>query len=145
MNPMLKAAVPAGPIAICEPSAAPGQTPANDPQPIEILPSNVAFAPTELQLRQGHPIAYTSSAAAPAGTTDRRPSSSPPGSIRPKLPRSPRAGSSSPGRGPRGEPDAGSYKEKCTHFMHSAFGNEGEEHRRLTASGASPSEGGYPR
>lgn len=128
MNPMLKAALLAGTIAISGPSSA--QAPASEPQPVEIMLSNFAFAPKELHLRQGQSYRLHFVNSGSGGHNFSAPDFFGSAQVDPAD-----AGAITKGgielakgetRDVRLKPAAGTYKVKCTHFMHAAFGMKGK-------------------
>jgi plastocyanin len=130
MNLMLKAIVLVGAIGTCDLSSAQAQAPANDPQPVEIVLSNFEFAPKELHLRQGQSYRLHFVNSGSGGHNFSAPNFFAGAQIDPADAAAITKGGIELAKGEtrdvRLKPAAGTYKVKCTHFMHSAFGMKGK-------------------
>lgn len=130
MNPMLKAAILAGAVGTCGLSTAHAQAPASDPQPIEIVLSNFKFAPKELHLRQGQSYRLHFVNDGSGGHNFSAPDFFAGAQIDPADAAAISKGGVELAKGEtrdvRLKPAAGTYKVKCTHFMHPAFGMKGK-------------------
>ena len=127
---MLKAAVLVGTIGTCGFSTAQAQAPANDPQPVEIVLSNFEFAPKKLHLRQGQSYRLHFVNRGSGGHNFSAPDFFAGAQIDPADTAAITKGGIELAKGEtrdvRLKPAVGTYKVKCTHFMHSAFGMKGK-------------------
>ena len=130
MNPMLKAAILAGAVGTCGLSTAQPQVPGNDLQPVEIVLSNFKFAPEELHLRQGQSYRLHFVNNGSGGHNFSAPDFFASAQIDPADAAAITKGGIELAKGEtrdvRLKPAAGTYKVKCTHFMHRAFGMKGK-------------------
>lgn len=128
MHPTLKAAVLAGALGgLLSPAQA--QAPASAPLPVEILLTDFDFTPKHLRLRQGQLYRLHFVNRGSGGHNFSAPEFFRSADIEPADAGAVRKGKVELAKGEsrdvRLRPAAGSYKVKCTHFLHSAFGMKG--------------------
>jgi len=129
MHPILKTMFFASALAGLPLPQARAQQPADPAQPVEIALSNFDFTPKDLHLRQGQAYRLRFVNRGSGGHNFSAPDFFAAARIDPADAAAVAKGSVELAKGEAREvrltPAAGTYKVKCTHFMHSAFGMKG--------------------